>query len=165
MLGSIIELIEKIPHIIPIVLNKSVQYVHMRVCIIFSFVYSTCAIIIPPNFFISNSFYPNYSLSLLSNNPPTNNFKTLPTTKNLARRVLLIIILHLLNSRISPHNIVNNSTCQTHSQSLGGTNDQSTKWGHGANSTLGTTGDGARSVEERVAVDEPFGLTEERGWS
>ena len=67
----------------------------------------------------SNYFYPHlltlFPPNLISNHHSNNYNSLLPLIIcNLARRVLLIILLHLSNTRISPNNIVKQSTGQSH---------------------------------------------------
>lgn len=83
----------------------------------------------------------------------------------LARRVLLVIILNGLNSGIAVDNVVNQTSEHAKAQSLRGANDEAAKGRHGADSAGGTTRDGTGSEELGVAVDEPFGLSEELGRS
>lgn len=85
---------------------------------------------------------------------------TLPTF--LTRRILLIIILHLLQTRIPNKHIISQTTRHGHRQSLASTNHKPLQRVHGTDGSFrGTTGEWAGTVEVGVTVDQAFGLEEE----
>lgn len=73
----------------------------------------------------------------------------------LTRRVLLVIILNLLKSRVANEEFVEKCPTKSDGKSLGSAHDQSAKGGHGSDAGR-PAGDRAWAVEVGVAIDESF---------
>jgi hypothetical protein len=66
-----------------------------------------------------------------------------------------------LNTRITNKKLVKERPRQGNTKSLGGAGYKALERVHGSNTTGRDAGNGAGSVEVRIAVDETFGLEEE----
>ncbi len=100
--------------------------------------------------------------------PPPNPNDTSSTTLisfALAGGILLVIFLDLPNLGIADEDVVRDPAQQRHRESLRGAHDESPEGGHGADATGGTTRDRSGTEELGIAIDQPFGLTDECGRS